>query len=127
MDAAWNCLREQNHERGMDAEVLAKKRVDRAFTDSNSSRLQALVAKFEKAIQAHHAHLAASMAALAALSPVTYSENIQERDIVHEAPPAAENAAPFLTSEISTDSAREAPALNHLCRMYSSSFSLDST
>jgi hypothetical protein len=53
----------------------------KGFTDSNSSRLQALVAKFEKAIQAHSARLAASTAALAALLPVAYSENIQEKDI----------------------------------------------
>ncbi len=61
---------------------------DRAIKESNSSRLQALVTRFEKAIPIHDARLAASTAALAALSG-----NIQERDIGREAP-AAENAAP---------------------------------
>jgi uncharacterized protein involved in propanediol utilization len=60
---------------------------DRTIKERNSSRLQVLVARFEKAIQTHDARLAASAATLAALS-----WNIQERSIGREAP-AAENAA----------------------------------
>jgi hypothetical protein len=46
--------------------------LDKAITSSSSSRLQALVARFEKAIQAHDARLlAGSTAALAAFSVIS--------------------------------------------------------
>jgi hypothetical protein len=54
----------------------------------------------------------ASLAAIAALVPAAYSGNKQERDIDHDVP-VAENAAPVLSSEISTDTCREAPVLKH--------------
>jgi hypothetical protein len=67
MDAAYDCL-EQFRDRGM-PDTVERNILDRAFTSNNSSRLLALVAKFEKAIQAHDARLLdASTAALAAFS-----------------------------------------------------------
>jgi hypothetical protein len=78
MDATCDCL-EPYLERGMDDKVERKIQKN-AFTESNSSRFQALVARFEKAIQTHDTRLAASTVALAALLPVAYSGNIQERN-----------------------------------------------
>jgi hypothetical protein len=69
MDAAWECL-EQYRERSV-YDKLERELVDKAVQLDNSARLQALVAKFEKAIQAHDARLAVSTAALVALSPVS--------------------------------------------------------
>jgi hypothetical protein len=67
MDAAYDSL-EQFRERGM-PDTVERNMLDRAFTSNDSSRLRALVAKFEKAIQAHDARLLdASTAALAAFS-----------------------------------------------------------
>ncbi len=92
--------------------------VERAFTESNSSRLQALVARFvarfENAIQIHDARPAASAAGLrldrlASLVPAAYSGNIQEREIGRAAP-AAENAALIFSSDFSTETNREVPA-----------------
>jgi hypothetical protein len=95
LDAACDCL-DLYSERGMPntCEILM---FERTIKERNSSRLQVLVARFEKAIRTHDANLAASAATLAALS-----WNIQERNIGREAP-AAENAAPVISSEISAD------------------------
>ncbi len=62
MDAACDFL-EQYRERGM-PNTVERNMLDRTFTESNSSRLQALVARFEKAIQvhAHDARMAACTA-----------------------------------------------------------------
>ena len=48
-DAAFDCL-EQYRARGM-PDSLATKMVEKAFAEQDSNRLQALVAKFEKAIR----------------------------------------------------------------------------
>ncbi len=50
---------------------LAKKMVEKAFTERDSSRLQALDTRFEKAVQTHDARLAASTAVLAAFSEIS--------------------------------------------------------
>jgi hypothetical protein len=51
-DAAFDCL-QRYCERGIPGSSLATKMVEKPFTDQDSNRLQALVAKFETAIQAH--------------------------------------------------------------------------
>ncbi len=51
MDAARDCL-DQYRERSMD-DTLERTMVDRAVKESNSSRLQALIERFEQAIQPH--------------------------------------------------------------------------
>jgi hypothetical protein len=65
--AAYDCL-EQNRVSGM-SDALKRILVEKAVQQDNSSRLQAHVARFIKAIQAHDARLlTASAAALAAVS-----------------------------------------------------------
>jgi hypothetical protein len=49
-------------------DLLANKMVEKAFTEKDSSRLQALVARCDKAIQTHNARLAANLAALSEIS-----------------------------------------------------------
>ena len=49
-------------------DLLANKMVEKAFTEKDSSRLQALVARCDKAIQTHNARLAADLAALSEIS-----------------------------------------------------------
>ncbi len=66
-DAAFDCL-QRYCERSIPGYSLATKMVKKAFTDQDSNRLQALVAKFEKAIQDSDARLADSTAALTAFS-----------------------------------------------------------
>jgi hypothetical protein len=93
------------------ADTVKINMLNRAFADSNSSRLQSCVptldARFEKAtgIQAHDARLADTTAAIATLSPVTKRYRQQKLEIQH--------LPPVLSSEISTNTALEAPAFRH--------------
>ncbi len=111
-DAACDCL-EQYRERSMQ-DKLERTLVDKAVQQDNSSRLQALVARFEKAIQAHDARLAASTAALAALSEI--SGTAREAPALrhdHTAPLAAPSEISIPAFPTSYTLARNAPALRH--------------
>jgi hypothetical protein len=86
-DAAIDCL-QQDRERGIpESEAsLATKMIERAFAEQDSNRLQALVAKFEKAIQDYDARLSASTAALAAFSNSSIPVHSTSDTIARNAP-----------------------------------------
>jgi hypothetical protein len=69
MDAACDGL--DQFQREEQNRFLCDKMVEKAFAERDSSRLQALIARFEMAIQAHDACLAANTAAFAALSEIS--------------------------------------------------------
>jgi hypothetical protein len=105
----FDCL-QRYCERSIPGYSLATKMVEKAFTDQDSNRLQALVAKFEKAIQDSDARLADSTAALAAFSDSSIT--------VHSTSDTLARNAPVLRHEHTAalplyGTACEAPALRH--------------
>jgi hypothetical protein len=109
MDAACDSL-EQFRDRSM-PDSVERNMLDKAITSSSSLRLQALVARFEKAIQAHDARLlAGSTAVLAAFSDSSITVYSTSDTLARNAPALRHEHTAALPLY---GTACEAPALHH--------------